>query len=664
MRQRERKNRLGKARSGVAEWVAVAVLLLGMLIGGVGAWWLFSDRSTAGPLVSTEDSTEDKPVTYTCSMHPQIKQPKPGKCPMCFMDLIPLMTGDASESGTGILTLGAVAQKLAEVRVQEIHRGPASRAIRLVGTLGYDETALKHVTAWVAGRIDRLFVNYTGISVKQGDHMAEIYSPSLIAAQEELQQARGNSGLFASARERLLRWGIAPDQLRDLELASTPVKLLTLTAPTGGIVIDKAVTEGMYVNQGTLLFSIARLDRLWLNLAAYEADVALIQYGQQVSFSVDAFPGEAFAGFVAFIDPIIDPKNRTIRVRVNVANPDGRLKPGLFARAVVLVNVDTEGKPQSPGLAGKWISPMHPEVVKDGPGTCDVCGMALVPAESLGLVHSGQGEPLVVPDSAVLWTGRRSVVYREFAGKQGTYQGVDVILGPWVEGGVIIREGLKEGDRVVVNGAFKIDSELQIRAQPSMMEGREPEMKDMPGMTPVTGMTPVSGMSSSGSTELGKIPLTAAGRQLRKSLSAPMLSALDVARALSEDSLESAHRSAQNGLAELGRVSLPEGLSDPERKTWSELSPVITGGFQHIGGAKDLSGAREGLRHLTGGLDRLWSAFGQETGEPVVKMFCPMAFDNQGAVWFQRAGELANPYFGAAMLRCGEPRETLPSGKD
>jgi membrane fusion protein, copper/silver efflux system len=189
-----------------------------------------------------------------------------------------------------------------------------------------------------------------------------------------------------------------------------------------------------------------------------------------VVFTTDSLPGEEFHGRISFIGPVLDPGTRTVDVRVNVPNKERRLKPGMFVRAKVFSRVAKGGRVIDPELAGKWISPMHPEVVKDEPGACDVCGMPLVPAEELGYVAAVEDEPpLVIPESAPLITGKRAVVYVEVPGEKPAYEGREVVLGPKGQDHYLVIQGLEEGERVVTHGAFKIDSALQIVARPSMM---------------------------------------------------------------------------------------------------------------------------------------------------------------------------------------------------
>lgn len=415
-------------------------------------------------------------------MHPQIQLPKPGKCPICFMDLIPLESGMDS-GGEREISVSEYAAKLMELETSAVERRFAEAEIRMVGMVDYDETRLATISAWVPGRIDRLFADYTGMPVRQGDHLAEFYSPELVNAQKELLHAlRRNPDMVDAVREKFRQWGFGADQVREIEERGTADDHMTINAPVGGIVIHKDATEGIYVETGTRLFTIADLSRVWVLLDAYESDINWLRYGSKVEFTTEAYPGETFEGTISFIDPMINPMTRSAKVRVIVENSDLRLKPGMFVSAVAHPQVAGGGQVMNPDLAGKWISPMHPEVVKDGPGSCDVCGMPLVTAESLGYVADGeQNAPLLIPVSAALKTGKRAVAYVEIPGREKpTYEGREIELGARLGDFYVVKSGLEEGERVVTRGAFKLDAELQIRAKPSMMSirGQESGVRD------------------------------------------------------------------------------------------------------------------------------------------------------------------------------------------
>lgn len=424
---------------------------------------------------------------WTCAMHPQIKMPEPGKCPICGMELVPLKS--SSDSGdVASIKLSKRARKLAEVRTTKVRRGEARLEVPLYGRLEFDESRVVHITARTAGRIERLFLDFTGVSVKKGDHMVELYSPELVTAQQELIQAvqtlstmREDASEFlqksfqdnlASAREKLLLWGLSEEQVDRISASGKPEEALTINAPVGGVVVHKEAIEGKYVKEGTKIYTIADLTELWLVLDAYESDLTWIRHGQELDFKAEAIPGTTFKGRVSFIDPIIDEGKRTIRVRANVKNHDGLLKPGMFVRASIRPLVGATGGVVSKSLEGHWIGPMHPQIVKKGPGNCPICGMELVPAESLGYTSSESDAgklPLLIPSTAPLITGTRAIVFVEAPHTIGSYTARVVTLGPRAGENYIVYEGLEEGECIVSHGNFKIDGASQILAKPSMM---------------------------------------------------------------------------------------------------------------------------------------------------------------------------------------------------
>ena len=600
------------------------IIILAFLSGLVAGSLFFA--APAPPV--TQNLTQTVPQTWTCSMHPEIRQPKPGKCPKCFMDLIPL-SEDAFSSDPRTLKLSDAAKELAQVKIAPVYSGPATRTLRLPGTLQLDETRLRHVTAWVAGRIDKLYVNYTGIPVKLNDHMAEFYSPDLIAAQEELRRTVGNESLHLAVTERLLRWGISPQQIEQFIAAPAAKDLVTINSPSAGIVIEQAVKEGMYVNQGTRLFSIADMSRLWLIASVYERDIQWLRYGQKVSCEFEAYPGRIFPGTISFISPVLQTSSRTVDARINVDNAEGLLKPGMFGRITIKVSLGNKGEVINPALSGKWISPMHPEVIKDGPGECDVCGMDLVPVESLGINTSADATlPLLVPETAVLWSGPRSIVFRKTADAENLYEATEVVVGPNVDDGYLVFSGLEAGDEVVVEGAFKLDSEQQIRAGMSMM-------------SPHRDLTPMAEQES-----LSLEAVAAVEDLLRP--------CLEISSLLAQDQLPSQaahHAHARlSGLKNSDSAAL-QGIAD-------RMMPVL----MKMADEKDIIKAREQLNELTPSIRELVILAGSSLSYAIHEDFCPMAFDNKGAVWFQEASELANPYFGAMMLRCGETKKVWSKG--
>jgi len=467
---------------GVILAIFVAGLAVGLLLSGRGGE---PGEGSSSPAV--EAKKEDAATVWTCSMHPQIRLPEPGQCPICGMDLIPLVEEEESV-GPRQLAMSEDAMKLADVETARVRRGFVESEVRTVGKIQVDERRLRKITAWVGGRLDRLYVDYTGVQVNKGDHLVEMYSPELYSAQSELIEAIKAQGelsksqvpfiketadaTVSAAREKLRLLGLTEAQVDEIETRSTPSYTMTIYAPIEGIVIHKAAVEGDYVKTGSPIYTIAELSHVWVMLDVYESDLIWVHYGQDVQFEVEAYPGETFEGRIAFIDPTVDPRTRTVKVRVNANNPGNRLKPDMFVRAVIRSKILGDGRVIAPDLAGKWIGPMHPEIVQDHPGKCPICGMDLVPASKLGFVAGVEGgeAPLIIPASAPLLTGKRAVVYVKVPGtEKPTFEGREIVLGPKAGDMYIVESGLTEGEEVVVKGNFKIDSAMQIQAKPSMM---------------------------------------------------------------------------------------------------------------------------------------------------------------------------------------------------
>ena len=611
---------------------------------------------------------------WTCSMHPQIQQPGPGQCPLCGMDLVPVSGADDDESlGPRALKLSPRAKKLAAIEVAPIERKFVTSEIRMVGKVDYDETRIGTITAWVPGRIDRLFVDYTGIPVRKGDHMASLYSPKLLAAQEELLQALKaakniqDSGLSRSretarrtvdsVREKLRLLGLTKAQIAGIEKRGTPADHVTIYAPMSGVVIHKNALEGMYVETGTKIYTIADLSHVWVRLDAYESDLAWIRYGQEVEFHSEAYPGRPFKGWIAFIDPVLDAKTRTVKVRVDVPNPEGKLKPEMFVRATVRAEVASGGAVMSSTLAGKWICPMHPGVVKDRRGSCDICGMPLERPESLGyksVDRAAATAPLVIPASAPLITGKRAVVYVADRSEEGVYEGREVVLGLRAGDYYMVQEGLEEGELVVVNGNFKIDSAVQILAKPSMMS---PE-----GGAPVGAHHHGGGPAEAPKDSAREISDAFLVPKAFKAQVDEVLSAYyGVHKGLSEDGLES----TQAGAKELSKVldAVDMALLDgPAHMEWMKYSGDLKKNAGNVVKAEDIGKARTVFSPLSDSLYEVIKRFGTTETEPVYRIHCPMALDGDGAYWLQTTPETENPYYGESMFRCSDSTETVIAG--
>ncbi len=425
-------------RSGLMVWL-IAVGVVGVVGFALGRFLSIHDHREADATTDASAAEAAGPDTdvqmYTCSMHPQYQSPDPDDhCPYCGMELIPVpQDKEDAEENDGErprLRLTERAAALMQVSVQPATRRDVRVPVALYGRIQYDETRLRDVTVKASGWITKLHADFVGAAVRKGDPLFDLYSPELYAAQEEYLiawrrsrsgAASGDADLLESARTRLTYFDITEAQVAELEARGAAHQTITIVSPHDGVVIERQAYEGMRVEPNTRTYRLADLSRLWVQFEAYESDLPWIEPGRPVTFTTQTRPGESFEGRVVFIDPMIDERKRTARVRLEVDNAEGWLKPGMFV----------EGQIQG----------------------------------SLG------DTPLVVPASAPLITGRRAVVYVQLPERdRPTYEPRRVTLGPRAGDWYVVRDGLREGELVVTHGAFKIDSELQIRGRPSMMQ--------------------------------------------------------------------------------------------------------------------------------------------------------------------------------------------------
>ena len=418
-------------------------------------------------------------VRYICPMMCTPPQTEPGRCPVCAMELVPATSG-GGDTDPNAVTLDPVARRLANIQTAPVKEMPFTQTIRTIGEIRYDEGTLKTIAAYVDGRLDTLYANYTGVHVKQGDHLALLYSPELYSGQVELlaaKQARGTSpvggiDLYRSARQKLLDLGMTSGQIAAVEKTGKANSRIYLCAPISGTVIEKHVVEGQYVKEGQAVFKLADLSTIWLMLKLFPEDAAKICYGQKVTAILQSHPGREFIGRIAFIDPMLDVKTRTVGVRVVIPNKEGFLRAGDYANATIHVPHchNPGGKIYDKDLANKWISPRHPHVVEKSAGKCRVCGVELVPASHYGFTGEAvaQEMALVVPRQAVLMAGKHSVLYVET--KPGRFEIRPVVLGPRTTENVVIVQGVKKGEEVATAGNFLIDSQMQLAGKPSLID--------------------------------------------------------------------------------------------------------------------------------------------------------------------------------------------------
>ncbi len=369
---------------------------------------------------------------YTCSMDPQVRQDHPGKCPICGMDLIPVGGNTAKETSTEMdpnaIMLSDEAMALANIETQVVSTGNTTKEVRLFGKILPDERLEQVQSAYVDGRVEKLFINAVGDRVSKGQTLAVIYSPALYAAGQELVQAMSfpneaqRKTLVDAAVEKLQLLQIDDAQIQAIMRSRKASPYVSIRANTSGTVVEKKVEQGDYVKQGQPVLKIANLSRVWAVFQAYESDLPFVKAGSTVRFTSEAMPGRTFTGKVSFIDPMLDEQSRTAGVRVVMPNPSGIFKPQMI-----------------------------------------ISGNATV-------TMNGYHNDVVVPKSAVLWTGKRSVVYVKDEGyDQPTFMMREVMLGPSLPDAYVITDGLAEGEEIVTNGTFAVDASAQLLGKRSMM---------------------------------------------------------------------------------------------------------------------------------------------------------------------------------------------------
>jgi len=453
--------------------LAVCAFVIVALAGGYVA-----GRLAGGPRPGGDGAPPHaSPAVYTCSMHPQVRLDRPGKCPICEMPLVPeVSASDGDAAGSPSLQLSDRALAMAAVETTPVARRELSRELRAVGKVQYDESSLATVTARVDGYVERLFVNFTGVQIKAGEHLAEVWSPDLAVAQDELLLTvrDGTGPLTDMAKYRLARFGLTEAQINRLVEEKKAIDRVTLLSPITGTVIEKAIVQNSAFKAGDVLYRVANLDTVWVYLDLYEYDLPWVRFGQRVELTAEALPGRVVSGVVTFVQPVLTDETRTVRVPVRIENNDHTLKPGMYVSAVIKARLAEDGSAAPTGVEGKFTCVMHPQVLRDEPGKCPICDMPLerVPGPAPAEAHSGRegdqtaNQPLAVPSSAVLDAGTRRIVYVKKS--RGRFEPREVVLGPRSGAWFPVLKGVEEGERVVTRGGFLIDSQFQITGQPSL----------------------------------------------------------------------------------------------------------------------------------------------------------------------------------------------------
>lgn len=590
---------------------------LGFLFGGLLLGWLFFGGTPEGE-VSGEDRVaeehaheEGESEVWTCAMHPQIRQDGPGQCPICGMDLIPVQASAAVSDSE--IQLSEAAAKIADIQTVTVQAGSPTKEIYLPGRVTADERNVSAVTARFPGRIEKLFVNFTGQEVSRGEKLASIYSPELVQAQKELLEAvrfkETNPSFFEAAIRKLKQWDLTDNQIQNIQENGQVQYNFDIYSTQSGTVTSRNISEGDYVGEGQPLFDIANLNKVWVLYDAYESDLAWIEKGDKVTFSVPSMPGQTFSSTVTFIDPVINPQTRVALVRTEVDNPKGRLKPDMFAQGIINSELDN------------------------------------------------MENALVIPKSSVLWTGKRAVVYvksPEF--EEPTFEFKEIVLGPEAGDLYVVTEGLEAGDEVVANGVFKVDAAAQLQGKRSMMSpdggGGAPSM---PGMDMGGGDT--KQVSTTKFVE-GEVPDLSSEipEAFKNQLNLVVEAYLELKEGLVEGDVEETQKYSSALLVALEKLDGSK-LKGAAKVFWDEKRSFL---FQHTKLCKEadtMEGKRENFIFLSQPLIKIVEAFG--ANQTLYVDFCPMAQDGKGAYWLSESEEIRNPFMPEKMRTCGEVRDTL-----
>lgn len=581
---------------------------------------------------------------YVCPMHLFYRKKQVGDCGICGMSLVKKKTEDLEGGDEGVLHLTTRQVQLGGLIIKDVERIPLSSTIETTGHIDYAEDEVRLVTSWVSGRIDKLYVDFTGEEVKKGKALLKIYSPDLVAIQQEFLIAfdslsRANKSgserainsaenLVNQAERKLSLLGVSKSQIKKLRDKRKVSDHLKINAPISGTVIHKAAFEGMYVKEGTPLFKLASLSRVWIHADIYEYEFPYVTLGQGVEINVSAYPDSIFEGKVVFIEPWVNPETRTARVRIELDNEDGRLKPDMYANV---------------------------------------------------MFQSEKGQVLAVPSEAVMHAGQ--VDYLFIAHTGGTFEPRRVRVGPLVNGNYPVVEGVSEGDRVVVSGNFLLSSESQLSgAFRKMMEG--PEMIFTEGLlkkqSEDEAICAFDGMVMKKSAfevtveHNGKDMLfctrdehntwqedksgtyQAVLDETRPIISEMMEHYMNIAEALASDSLEGVSEDAQAiyqltmNMNSIPKDHLVEG-------TLKNLNGFIHGTMhpaEKLGMSTDITEARERFKEMSIAIISTARLLAPEefNNLEVYRFYCSMAPGS----WYQRTPELRNPYYGSEMLECGE----------
>lgn len=562
---------------------------IAVLAGLLGGYFIFGTSNSTKHNHNNHQEEATTNQMWTCSMHPQIMQTEPGDCPICGMDLIPAGTKtDGLSADQFKMTENAVA--LANIQTTRVGNltGIDKDRIILSGKIMENEEANAVQASYFDGRIERLNVNYKGQEVRKGQRLATIYAPNLVAAQQELITAlslkESQPILYKAVRNKLKLWKLSDNQINAIASSGKVQENFPVYATVSGTVSEVMSAEGDYVKQGQPILKVSNLSTVWAEFDVYENQIAQFSKGQRIDIITTAYPDKKFNGTISFINPVLNTKTRTVTIRTNLSNRDHLFKPGMFVTGSVASKSETT-------------------------------------------------EQLIVPASAVLWTGERSVVYIKTSATEPIFEMREVLLGNATGNTYIILNGLNNGDEIVTNGAFTVDAAAQLQGKKSMMNKEGGKM--MTGHEGHLGMQ----MKLSKSFQKDFLPAFIPYLQMKDAFVESNASQVSIFAKTTSKILKAIKTS---------------NLSEIEKTHLSKSIRVL----DNIANNKELEKQRTYFVVLNENIVALISNF-TKLNTAIYVQKCPMANTNKGAIWISGEKEIRNPYFGDAMLTCGSVINTI-----
>lgn len=573
-------------------------------VGGLLAGYLFFGDTfgNTGKQRQSHSHQAEEGQMWTCSMHPQIMQPEPGSCPICGMDLIPSESGaDGLAPGQFRMTKNALA--LADVRTTIVGTAAdGGHSLRLSGTIQENEKAGATQASYFGGRIEELFVNFEGEEVRSGQKLATLYAPELVSAQQELITASGLKAsqpeLYKAVRNKLKLWKLNEKQIGEIEVSGRVQEYFPIYATVSGTVSEIRVQAGDYVDKGSPLFKIANLGSVWAVFDAYENQVSLLREGQSLRVTAKSYPNTPFEAEISFINPVLTSSTRTVEVQAVLQNPEGKLKPGMFVTG------------------------------------------------DLAVSHKGQNDALVIPESAVLWTGERSVVYVKTDPDAPVFEMREIQVGDAANGTYTVISGLENGEEIVTRGTFTLDAAAQLKGKKSMMHG---------GVgSSTTGYESSPSSSRANAAEAEPIPKVGT---FSENFTVEMATIIPAYLKLKDALVAGDVPAAEAGARELARLFSTistTGLGTAEESYLESSQNQL----KAIADSRLLETQRKHFVRFNEVLIPIIESAVSGTQTLYVQT-CPMADNNKGAEWLSAQKDIRNPYYGDAMLTCGRVLRTI-----